>query len=184
MMTRRPSVTKDDNMRSLRTQLATALGLILLAGTAAADQLLVLEKDSLQLAIVDPEKLTVLLRVPSGPDPHEVEASADGKIAYISNYGGEGSGLHIISRVDLLTRRPLPPIDLGALHSAHGLDFAGGKLYFTAESSKVVGRYDPATSTIDWVLGTGQDRTHMVKVAQNGERLYTTNARSGSVSII
>jgi len=172
-------------MHTLRTKLTVALGLmILLAGTAAADQLLVLEKDNLQLAIVDPVKLTVLTRVASGPDPHEVVASADGKIAYISNYGGEGSEFHSISRVDLLTRKTLPPVELGALHSAHGLDFSGGELYFTAESSKVIGRYDPATSKIDWVLGTGQDRTHMVMVVQNGERLYATNARSGSVSII
>jgi DNA-binding beta-propeller fold protein YncE len=171
-------------MPTLRARLTAALGLILLASTAAADQLLVLEKDNLQLAIVDPAQLTVLARVASGPDPHEVVASDDGKIAYISNYGGEGSDLHIISRVDLLARKTLPPIDLGALHSAHGLDFVGGKLYFTAESSKVIGCYDPATSRIDWVLGTGQDRTHMVKVVPSGERLYTTNVRSGSVSII
>jgi len=171
-------------MHRLRTKLTAALGLVLLAGTATADQLLVLEKDNLQLAVVDPVKLTVLARMASGPDPHEVVASADGKIAYISNYGGEGSELHSISRVDLVTRKTLPPIDLGALHSAHGLDFSAGKLYFTAESSKAIGRYDPATSTIDWVLGTGQDRTHMVKVVQDGERLYTTNARSGTVSII
>ncbi|HEY4212435.1 MAG TPA: YncE family protein [Steroidobacteraceae bacterium] len=171
-------------MHSLRTQFSAALGLILLATTASADQLLVLEKDGLKLAIVDPAKLTVLARVASGPDPHEVVASADGKIAYISNYGGEGSDLHIISRVDLSARKTMPPIDLGALHSAHGLDFAAGKLYFTAETSKAIGRYDPATSRIDWVLGTGQDRTHMVKVVQDGVRLYTTNVRSGSVSII
>src|SRR5262252_8434533 len=113
-------------MHSLRIQLTTAFGLILLASTAVADQLLVLEKDTLQLAIVDPTKLTVLTRVASGPDPHEVVASADGRIAYISNYGGEGSELHIISRVDLLTRKTLPPIELGALQSAHGLDFSGG----------------------------------------------------------
>ena len=30
------------------------------------------------------------------------------------------------------------------MHSPHGLDFVDGKVYFTAESSKVVGRYDPS----------------------------------------
>ena len=39
--------------------------------------------------------------------PHEVVASADGRTAYISNYGGFGAGLHTISRVDLTTGRPL-----------------------------------------------------------------------------
>ncbi|HEY1898281.1 MAG TPA: YncE family protein [Steroidobacteraceae bacterium] len=173
-------------MRTWCVRLAAALGLTLLAaaGAAAADQLLVLEKDTHQLAIIDPVDLRVLARIASGPDPHEVVASSDGRVAYISNYGGEGSDLHTISRVDLLSRTTLAPIDLGALHSAHGLDFAGGELYFTAESSKVIGRYDPASARIDWVMGTGQDRTHMVWVAPDLKHIYTTNVRSGSVSIL
>ena len=171
-------------MKSLSLRLVSGVALLALATAAAADQLLVLEKDSHQLAIVDPLQLRVLARVPSGADPHEVEASADGKVAYISNYGGEGSDLHIISRVDLVARTALAPIELGALHSAHGLEFAAGELYFTAESSKVIGRYDPASGRIDWVMGTGQDRTHMLWVAPDGRHIYTTNVRSGTVSIL
>jgi DNA-binding beta-propeller fold protein YncE len=171
-------------MSTLRMRFLAGAALALLTSAAAADQLLVLEKDTRQLAIVDPVQLRVLVRLPSGPDPHEVEASSDGKVAYISNYGGEGSDLHIISRIDLVTRRPLAPIDLGALHSAHGLDFVGDKLYFTAESSKLIGRYDPVGARIDWVMGTGQDRTHMVWVAPDLKHIYTTNVRSGTVSIL
>src|SRR6202166_533707 len=107
-----------------------------------------------------------LARLPAGPDPHEIIASDDGRLAFISNYGGLDSALNTISVVDLVDRRALPPIDLGALRSTHGLAFAGGKLYFTAETNKVIGRYDPAPERIDWILGTGQDRTHMVAVAK------------------
>jgi len=171
-------------MRALLAVLAFVLFAHAVMAPARADALLVLEKDSTTLAIVDPTSLKVLARIPCGPDPHEVIASSDGKRAYISNYGGEGSSLNIISRVDLATRQALPAIDLGPLHSAHGLDFADGKLYFTAESSKAVGRYDPATAQVDWVLGTGQDRTHMILVGQDRRHLYTTNARSGTVSIL
>jgi DNA-binding beta-propeller fold protein YncE len=113
-----------------------------------------------------------------------VVASEDGKLAYISNYGGEGSAMNTISVVDLFARKPLRPIDLGALHSPHGLAFAGGKLYFTAETNKVIGRYDPATQRIDWVLGTGQDRTHMIVVANDLRQIVTSNVSSGTVSII
>jgi streptogramin lyase len=55
--------------------------------------------------------------------------------------------------------KALPPIDLGPLRAPHGLAFAGGKLWFTAEGAKVIGSYDPASSKFDWVLGTGQNRT-------------------------
>ncbi len=146
--------------------------------------LLILEKSDNTLAIVDPASLNIVGRVPAGPDPHEVESSADGKLAYISNYGGSDSSLHTISVVDLTAQKPLPPIDLGALHSPHGLVFAGGKLYFTAETNKVVGRYDPASQTIDWLIGTGQDRTHMVAVSATLDRVFTSNVSSGTISII
>jgi YVTN family beta-propeller protein len=146
--------------------------------------LLVLEKSDNSLAIVDPATLKIVGRVPAGPDPHEVESSPDGKLAYISNYGGSDSSLHTISVVDLSAQKPLPPIDLGALHSPHGLAFAGGKLYFTAETNKVAGSYDPRTQTVDWLIGTGQDRTHMVAVSPTLHRVFTSNVSSGTISII
>jgi YVTN family beta-propeller protein len=149
-----------------------------------SSMLLALSKDDRTVAIVDPTTLQALARMPSGPDPHEIIASEDGKLAYISNYGGSDSALNTISVVDLVTRRALPPIDLGALHSAHGLAFAGGKLYFTAETNKVVGRYDPATQRVDWILGTGQDRTHMVDVSKSLDRIITSNVNSATISII
>jgi YVTN family beta-propeller protein len=166
-----------------------SLGIALLAALPASAQtpspaLLVLAKSEAMLAIVDPASLQVVERVPVGPDPHEIVASPDGTLAYISNYGGLDSELHTITVVDLVNRKPLPAIDLGALHSAHGLAFAGGKLYFTVETNKAIGRYDPATKNVDWVLGTGQDRTHMVWVSKDLDRIVTSNVSSGTISII
>ena len=166
-----------------------ALGAVLLCASAAFAQtpspaLLILEKSDNTLAIVDPASLKIVARVPVGQDPHEIVASSDGKLAYISNYGGLDSTLNTISVVDLTAQKPLPAINLGALHSAHGLAFAGGKLYFTAETNKVIGRYDPTTQKIDWVLGTGQDRTHMVEVSASLDRIFTSNVSSGTISII
>jgi YVTN family beta-propeller protein len=155
-----------------------------LAAQTPSPALLVLEKADNTLAIVDPATLKIVGRVRAGPDPHEVEASPDGKLAYISNYGGSDSSLHTISVVDLSAQKALPPIDLGGLRSPHGLTFAGGKLYFTAETNKVVGRYDPATQAIDWLLGTGQDRTHMVVVSPKLDSVFTSNVSSGTISII
>jgi YVTN family beta-propeller protein len=151
---------------------------------APSSTLLVLAKSDNTVAIVDPATLQVLARIPAGPDPHEIIASDDGKLAYISNYGGSDSALNTISVVDLVARKALPAIDLGALRSTHGLDFAGGKLYFTAETNKIIGRYDPATQRVDWVLGTGQDRTHMIAVSKSLDRIVTSNVNSATISII
>lgn len=146
--------------------------------------LLVLDKRDNSLAIVDPGTLQIVGRAPAGPDPHEVVASADGRFAYISNYGGTGSSLHTISVVDLVSQKALAPIDLGVLHSAHGLAFSDGHLYFTAETNKVIGRYDPSAEKIGWILGVGQDRTHMIVVRGAANQIFTSNVNSGTISII
>ena len=148
----------------------------------AASSLLVLSKSDTTLSIVDPVTLKVLARMPSGPDPHEVVASADGKFAYVSNYGG--GAYNTITVVDLVARKTLAPIDLGALRGPHGLMFVGGKVWFTAEAGKVIGSYDPATQKIDLVLGTGQNRTHMIWVSDDLKRLITSNVSSATMTII
>jgi YVTN family beta-propeller protein len=144
--------------------------------------LLALSKHDHSLVIVDPSTLQPLGRVPVGPDPHEVIASSDGRTAYVSIYGG--GRYHVISVVDVNSQRALPEIDTGALNGPHGLTFVGGKLWFTAEGAKAIARYDPNTQKVDWILGTGQNRTHMIYVAPNQKQIFTTNISSGTVSLI
>jgi YVTN family beta-propeller protein len=177
-------------MNSIKFWKSIALILIAVCGLSKlsltqtpSPALLVLEKEDKSLAIVDPGTLKVVARVPAGEDPHEVVVSADGNIAYISNYGGFRTPQKTLSVVDLPSQKPLAPADLGALKAPHGLDIVNDKVYFTAEGSKVIGRYDPATKQVEWVVGTGQDRTHMVKVASDLNAIYTANVNSGTVTV-
>jgi DNA-binding beta-propeller fold protein YncE len=152
------------------------------AENTPANALLALSKTDHTLSIVDPNSLKVIARMPSGPDPHEVVASADGKFAYISNYGG--GRYNTITVVDLIAHKTLPVIDLGPLRGPHGLMFVGGKVWFTAEAAKVIGSYDPASKKIDWVMGTGQDRTHMIYVFDDLKRIITSNVSSATMTIV
>jgi YVTN family beta-propeller protein len=154
----------------------------LAAQTTPKESLLALSKRDHTLAIVDPTTLKVLAKVPVGNDPHEVIASADGKTAYVSNYGG--GAFNTLAVIDLVTQKALPQIDLGPLRGPHGLTFVGGKVWFTAEAAKAIGSYDPASAKVDWILGTGQNRTHMIYVFEDMKRIVTTNVSSGTVSII
>jgi len=144
--------------------------------------LLALSKQDHTLAIVDPASLQVLARIPVGEDPHEVVASADGKTAYVSNYGF--GAFHTLTMIDLVGQKPGGVIDLGALRGPHGLDFEAGKVWFTAEAAKAICSYDPAAGKIDWIMGTGQNRTHMVYVFPDAKRILTTNVSSGTVTIL
>jgi YVTN family beta-propeller protein len=169
------------NARFLLTFAAWAL---VARAVVAADLLLVINKGDNTLAIIDAATLSVLGKAPTGPDPHEVVASSDGKLAYITNYNAGNGVANSVSVVDLVARTALPPIDLGALGRPHGITLSDGKIYFTAEGAKVVGRYDPATRRVDWVIGTGQDRTHMVIVSSDRKLIFTTNVASATVSIL
>jgi YVTN family beta-propeller protein len=92
--------------------------------------------------------------------------------------------LHELNVIDLLAQKPLLNIDTRPLYGPHDVTFVNGKAWFTAEGSKSIGRYDPATGKLDWSMGTGQDRTHMIYVSPDAKRIYTTNVSSGTVSIL
>jgi YVTN family beta-propeller protein len=152
------------------------------AQPADSARLLVLSKHDHTLSIVDPASLRVIGKAPSGDDPHEVAASTDGRTAYISNYGfGQ---FHTITVIDLAAPRVDKTIDLTPLRGPHGLAFVDGKLWFTTEVNKCIGRYDPATGKVDWILGTGQNRTHMLYVFPGAKRIVTTNVNAGTVSVL
>jgi YVTN family beta-propeller protein len=144
--------------------------------------LLVLSKQDHTMAIVDPATLKVLAKLPVGDDPHEIIASSDGNTAYVSNYGF--GRFHTLTVLDLAGQKQKQVIDLGALRGPHGLHFMDGKVWFTAEAAKVIGSYDPATDKVDWVMGTGQNRTHMIYVFPGAKKILTTNVSSASVTIL
>jgi YVTN family beta-propeller protein len=173
-------------MKSVLTAFALLAALlpasVVHAAETPANALLVLAKHDGMLLIVDPSSLQVIARIAVGNDPHEVIASTDGKTAYASNYGG--GAYNTLAVVDLVAQKALPSIDLGALRGPHGLTFVGGKAWFTAERAKAIGSYDPEAKSIDWILGTGQDRTHMIYVSPDMDLIVTTNVSSGTVSII
>jgi YVTN family beta-propeller protein len=166
------------------------LGLIAVTGAFGEETpspaLLVLHKGENAMAIVDPANGKVVGRVPTtGQDPHELAVSDDGKLAFASNYSGNtAQGGNSLSVIDIAARKVLHRVELSPLGRPHGLWFADGKLYFTVEANMAIGRYDPATNKVDWILGTGQDRTHMILVTKDLKTIFTSNVSSNTISII
>jgi YVTN family beta-propeller protein len=145
---------------------------------------LVIEKADQKVVIVDPASLKIVGRVPVGADPHEICVSSDGKTAYVSDYGAFGTPLHTLSVIDLVAQKPLPAVDLGALLAPHGMQTVDDKIYFTAEGSKAIGRYDRSLSKVDWILGLGQNRTHMLAVSPDQTRIFASDVNSDTISIL
>jgi YVTN family beta-propeller protein len=134
--------------------------------------------------IFDAATLKSLARISVGDAPHEAVSSADGRLAYVANYGSKEAEGNTLSVIDLVALKEIKRINLGDLKRPHGLQEIGGKIYFTAEASKIVGRYDPKTERIDWTAKTDQMVSHMLAVSSDGKKIYTANMLSSSVTAI
>jgi YVTN family beta-propeller protein len=158
---------------------------ILAAAPTPSPALLIVIKDEHKLAIADPVTKKVVATVPCGDDPHEVVVSADGKTAYVSNFAPfvvEKKPGRTITIIDLVAQKQLRQIDLGPLSMPHGLLVSDGKLYFTAQGFRIIGRYDPAIGKIDWMFGTSQFGTHLLVLSKDKNIIFTSNGASNSVS--
>jgi YVTN family beta-propeller protein len=157
--------------------LALAAPLGVSAQSSPSAMLVVGEKSGGLLAIVDPTTLEIVARIPANPNPHEV--ATDGRYAYVSN-----SGARAITVIDVAARQQVDGIELGPLGDVHGLWFAAGKLFFANEGARIVGRYDPGERRIEWLLGTGRPRSHMIVTSRDGSRIFTSETSGGTATII
>ncbi len=174
-------------MRSLRTFLCSFFALFFVFSISAFAQtnpkyVLVLNKNDSNLTILNPSDMKILGTVPVGDSPHEVIASADGKLAFVANYGAQTPGTSL-SVIDIAAKKELRRVDLSPLMRPHGIIEIGGKIYFTAETNRAIARFDPATNKVDWLMGTGQNASHMVVGSSDQKRFYTANIGSDSVTM-
>lgn len=153
------------------------------SGQAKNGLLLVLNKFENNLAFVDPVALKVIATVPTGDSPHEIIVSDDGKLAFVANYGSQQPG-NSLSVIDITARKEIRRVNLGALYKPHGLVYQQGKVYFTSELSRNVGRYDFAADKVDWMIGTGQNGVHLLTIAHHQPKLFTANRLSNTISAI
>ena len=175
----------------LRSLLPVAVGLSLSTTAPVANAqtqtpspaLLVLDKEDNRLSIIDPDTAKTVARLPTGEGPHEIVASDDGKLAFVANYGARTPG-NTLSVMDLGAQKELRRVDLGALRRPHGITFADGKVWFTAEQNRLIARYDPASNQIDWLLGIGENGTHMLVFSKDLSQLFTSNIGSDSITLL
>jgi len=180
-------MTRNSSTARISLQFFFSLWLFCQAASLHAEDhkpaLLVLSKPAAKLLIVDPVAKKVIGEVPTGTGPHELTVSQDGKMAFVGNYGAQVPG-DSLSVIDLAARKEIRRHNLGALRRPHGMVQSHGKIYFTAEVNKVVGRYDPGSDSVDWIEGTGQDTTHMLVITADQKKIFTSNIQSDTVSAL
>jgi len=174
------------------------LGMVPLSGTRSSDNaagrpvLLVANKGDRSLGIVDPQSGRQVATVAEGGTTgHEVAASPDGHIAYVPIYGNSGVGKpgtdgRNMVVIDITARKAIGNVDFGHGVRPHCAVFDpnNGLLYVTTELDNSVTIIDPRTLKIVGSVPTGKSESHMLAITHDGQRGYTANVGSGTVSVL
>jgi len=122
--------------------------------------------------------------------PHELLAVPQTMTAYVPIYGDGIHGRnpnpgHLLSVVDLATRRHVADIDLSPYIAPHGLQIGpDGLLYITCENSAVVALVDLKARKLVGAIETGSTNAHRLVISPDGRWLYTENEEDASISVI
>jgi DNA-binding beta-propeller fold protein YncE len=150
------------------------------------DVLIVLEKDAATARLLDPTSGRTLTTLPTGPFPHEVAVSPDGRLAVVADYGAQEPG-RTLTVIDLRARRVLRTVSLGEYRRPHGIVWIEGDapmVAVTAEQSQAVLVVDVDAGAVVRAIPTAQQGTHMLALASGGRRAWTANIGSGSVTLV
>ena len=180
LLPRRPAVTV-----AVVTLAAVALperGRAQVAGLSGT--LVVTNKAPATATIIDVASGRTLATLPTGQGPHEVVMSGDGRVAVVTDYGGQGPGGNTLTIIDVPGLRVVRTIDLGQYRRPHGLVFLPGDslVAVTSEATGNVVVVHVAAGAVRRAIPTQQNGSHMVAVVGNGSRMYTGNMGSGTVS--
>ncbi len=148
--------------------------------------LLVTNKSENTVSFIDGKSGEELARLSTGPNPHEVAVTPDGRLAFVADYGGNS-----LTVVDVAKREAIGKVDLGEHTRPHGITVSrdGASVWVTTEGSQHLVEVDVASRRVaarrvTRAIRTGQRVTHMVVLAEDRGKAYTANIGSGNVTAI
>jgi DNA-binding beta-propeller fold protein YncE len=166
------------------TSLLALLALGPLAGFAQVPQgltgtVVVANKQGADADFVDLATGEIVGSVPTGPGPHELVVSSDGRVAVVTDYGG-----NTLTVLDIPGAAVLRTIDLGEYTRPHGILYLPGDslVAVTSESVGAVVLVRVAEGAVAAAIPTEARGSHMVAADGEGSRLYTGDMGSATVS--
>jgi YVTN family beta-propeller protein len=143
--------------------------------------LLVTNKSENTLSFIDPDTGEELERIATGPGPHEVAVTPDGRLAFVANYSSNS-----LTVVDVVQRKAVGMVDLGEHTRPHGVVVTrdGRSVWATTEGSQELVEVDVASRQVERAIKTDQRVTHMVVLVESLGKAYTANIGSGNVTAI
>jgi YVTN family beta-propeller protein len=136
-----------------------------------------------QVAVIDEQQTTM--------HGHEIAVSGDGKTVFMPIYGNVGVGSPGLDgsemlAIDWASGKIVGRVDFGHGVRPHCVVFepTKGLLYVTNELDRAIAIVDPKTLQVVGSVPTGADQSHMLVIAHDGKRGYTSNVHPGSVSVL
>ena len=174
-------------VRSLISVLTLVLGATTVtAQTAGTGTLVVANMADNTVTIIDLDSETVLATLPTGPAPHEIAVTADGRYAVITNYGDRSGPGNSLTIIDLQTVTVAKTIDLGVYQRPHGIAVLPSRdvALVTSEVSQVVILVNLETGEVESAIPTGGRASHMLALTGDGRRVYVSNIVDGTITEI
>ena len=145
----------------------------------ASPTLIVGNKGEDSISFVDLATGREVARRETGPNPHEIAASPDGKRVAVVAYGG-GS----IDIFDVPSRERIRSLELAPNSGPHGIAWLpDGRILATTERARTLSIVAPDLASVA-TIPTGQAGSHMLAVSPDHRRAFVANIGSGTVSVI
>ncbi|MFU8844803.1 MAG: beta-propeller fold lactonase family protein [Bacteroidales bacterium] len=147
--------------------------------------IIVANKSGNDVWFIDRETGEVLVKLPTGTEPHEVEVSDDGKTAVVCNYGDRDTPGNTLTVYDIQGGILLRTIDLGLHTRPHGMKWIAGsqKLLVTTEGSQHLLMVNTETGKTEKAFFTDQEISHMVAATPDFKRAFVPSIRTGNVTV-
>ncbi len=159
--------------------------LVVLAGGAHGETLVVANKAEATVSLIDLEQGDVVATLGTGEGPHEVGISPDGRLALVTNYGSRDRAGNSLTLIDIAAAAVIKTIDLGDYSKPHGVEWLDNeRAAVTVEANKALIVVDVEREKVIQSIGTDQEVSHMVALDPDRGRAYTANIGSGSITVL
>jgi YVTN family beta-propeller protein len=145
----------------------------------------VANKSEASVSLVDLESGKVAATLETGAGPHEVGISPDGRFALVTNYGSRGHTGNSLTLIDIPRAEVVKTIDLAEYMAPHGVEWIDDqRAAVTVEANQALAVIDVGKGEVIQAIGTDQKVSHMVALDPGGQRAYTSNMGSGTVTVL
>jgi DNA-binding beta-propeller fold protein YncE len=157
-----------------------------LAAPQVTGTLVVTNKTPSTATVIDVASGRTLATIPTGPGPHEVVLSSDGRTAVVTDYSGPVGTRKTLTVIDVPALKVTRTIDLGDYRSPHGIVFLPGDsiVAVTSEASRNVVLVHVVEGVVRRAISTNAAGSHMVAVTADGSRGFTGDMGAHTVSIL